>query len=309
MRVFVTGATGYVGSVVAEKLQQAGHAVAALARSDAAAAALGGRGMTVVRGDLASSDALADAARAADGVVHTAFDHGTGDFGAAVATEVGAVRTLIDAVRGSGTPLVITTGTAILGDTGDRVFDEDTPIPAPPPGATARGMDAVRARVDVEREVLTAPGIRGVVLRPPNVYGRSDGKSVLAMLRVAGQALGAVPYATGTGDHRWSFVHVDDLADLYVLALERAAGGELFHAAGESGLRTRAIAEALSRGLGLGGKTVELEIPALGQALGFPPLADYWARNSQSSSEKARRALGWQPSRTRMLADLAGRAS
>lgn len=313
MHVFLTGGTGFVGSVVAEKLQQAGHHVVALARSDASAETLRARGLAVVRGTLDDVQGLADAARAADAVVHTAFDLGAGDFGAAVATEVQAVQALIGAVRGTDKPLLVTSGTAILGDTGDRVFDEETPIPAPPggePGAADAGpadggMGGIRARIGVEQDVLTAAGVRGIVLRPPNVYGRSDGKSVLTMLRFAGQKLGAVPYAAGTGDHRWSFVHVDDLADLYVLALEHAGPGELFHAGAEAGLRTRAIAEALSRGLGLGGQTVELSIPELGQALGFPPLAAYWATNSQSSGDKARRVLGWRPKHVRMLQEIA----
>ncbi len=121
---------------------------------------------------------------------------------------------------------------------------------------------------------------------------------------MAGQALGAVPYAVGTADHKWSFVHVDDLADLFVLALEKAGAGQLFHAAAESGLETKEIAEALSLGVGLDGKTVELTLSELGKALGFLPLAEYWAINSQSSGIKARKHLGWTPKHMDLLAEL-----
>ena len=310
MNVFVLGATGFIGSVVAETLQGAGHRLLGLARSAASASALEARGIQPVRGGLESLDVLTDAARAADAVVQAAFVQEGHDFVTSVAVERAAVRALLRALEGSGKALVVTSGTAVLGDTGKRVFDEDTPLPRPEAGGA--GNDALRAlgeRLAMEREVLGASGLRGIVLRPPNVYGRSDGQSILAMLRRAGRALGAVPYAAGTADHRWSFVHVDDLARLYLLALEGARGGELFHAGAESGLRTRAIAEAVSHGLGLGGRTLELELAALGEALGVPPLAYYWASNSQSSSDKARRVLGWRPEHTRMLEELAQRAS
>lgn len=313
MKVFLTGATGYVGSVVAEKLQKAGHQVIGLARSDAAAATLEAKGIAIVRSDLDSAASFVVAAHAADGVIHAAFKFDGGDFAAAVATEANAVRALIGSVEGTDKPLVITSGTAILGDTGDIVFDEETPITSQSPSeriATGdQGMKALLRRIEIEQDVLSTNSVCGIILRPPNVYGRSDGGTLLNILRAAGQSLGAVPYAIGTADHRWSYVHVDDLADLYILALKHAKAGELFHAGAEVGLKTKAIAEALSRGIGLGGKTVELAIPELGKALGFPPLADYWAINSQSSSEKARRLLGWKPQHVQMLTEIAQRAN
>jgi nucleoside-diphosphate-sugar epimerase len=312
MNVFVLGATGFIGSVVAETLQRAGHRVVGLARSAASASALEARGIQPVRGSLESTRVLADAARAADAVVQAAFAQEGHDFVTSVAVERTAVRALLRALEGSGKALVVTSGTAVLGDTGHRVFDEDTPIVHPPldaaPDAGKGALRALGERLAMEQEVLGASGVRGIVLRPPNVYGRSEGQSLLAMLRRAGRALGAVPYATGTADHRWSFVQVEDLARLYLLALEGAQGGELFHAGAERGLRTRALAEAVSQGLGLGGRTVELELPALGEALGVPPLAHYWASNSQSSGEKARRVLGWRPEHTRMLEEIAQRS-
>ena len=307
MNVFLTGATGYIGSVVAEKLQQAGHRVTGLARSAASAAALTALGIETVRGDLSSLQVLTDAARAADGVVHAAFQQEGHDFTAAVAAEQLAVRALLAGLAGSGKPLLFTSGTGVLGDTGTTVFDEQTPIAARNASTGSPDQLAIRARLHTEDEVLAAAGVRGLVLRPPNVYGRSDGRAVLALLRVAGRSLGAVPYATGTADHQWSFVHVDDLADLYVLAVAKGTAGQLYHAGAESGLRTKSIAEAVSHGLGLGGKTIELGLSALGEAFQVPPMAHYWAMNSQSSREKAQRMLGWQPQHIQLLTDIAQR--
>ncbi len=304
MNVFVLGATGYIGSVVAEKLQQAGHTVTGLARSEASAAALTAWGIAPVRGSLESLDVLAAAARASDAVVQAAFTMDNHDFVAATKTERAAVHALIAALDGTNKPLIVTSGTALLGDTGARVFDETTPIDLPPSTQDDSPASALYERLGMEQEVLNAPGVRGIVLRPPNVYGRSDSKAILTLLRAAGRKIGAVPYAVGTTEHLWSFVHVDDLADLYVLALAHSKAGELYHAGAQSGLQTGAIAEAVSRGIGLGGKTVELLLPELGEALGVPPLAYYWASNSQSSSEKARRLLHWRPKHNDMLGNV-----
>lgn len=305
MNIFVTGATGYIGGVVAEKLQEAGHQVTGLARSDASAEVLQARGIEVVRGGLSDTQVLAEAAHAADGIIHTAFSFEGGDFYAGVAAEETAVRAFMAGVEGTDKPLIVTSGTGILGDTGERVFDEDTPIALPTEQAATEnpGMKAVRGRLQTEAVVLGAAGVHGIVIRPPSVYGRSDGGSLLSWLKAAAPPLGAVPYAAGTADHLWSFVHIDDLADLYVLALE-ANRGELFHAGAESGVRTKALAEAMSIALGLGGKTVELDMPELGEALEAPPRAGYWAMNSQSSGEKARRLLGWNPQHVDLLTEL-----
>jgi nucleoside-diphosphate-sugar epimerase len=164
---------------------------------------------------------------------------------------------------------------------------------------------ALQGRIDIEGAVLKAQGLRGVVLRPPNVYGRGDGHAVSFMLKGAAQRLGAVPYGAAAGDNLWSFVHVEDLADLFVLAVEKAPTGELFHAGAQAGLRTADIAAALSQGIGLGGRTVALSRDDLAEAIGFPPMADYWSSNSQSSSRKAQAMLGWKPRRLDLLTEVA----
>lgn len=299
MKVFMTGANGYIGSVVAERLQHAGHQVLGLARSDAAAAALEGLGVEVVRGDLDSLAVLVEASRKSDAVINMAFDLGQGDVEAFLEKEKRVISAFIESLTNTGKPLIMTSGTAILGDTGDRVFDEETTIPF------SGGGGPFVARLQVEKEVLSAKGVHGIVLRPPNVYGRSNGKALLTLLTFAAQALGAVPFAAGTGDHKWSFVHVEDLADLFVLALERAKPGERFHAGAQSGLRTKSIAEALSQGIGLAGKTAEMDKSALSKVIGSPQIVEYWAINSQTSSEKARRVLGWRPKHEDMLGELA----
>lgn len=234
MKIFMTGATGYIGSVITEKLLQAGHQVVGLARSDASARALQGLGARPLRGSLGDTQLLTDAARAADGVIQNAFDLGA-DFATATAEEAKAVDTLITALRGSGKPLVYTSGTGGLGDTGSVVYDEETPIAA----SESPTVRALQLRFETEKAVTSATGLRGVALRPPNVFGRGGGRSVLWLIGAAGHKLGAVPYPKEAGDNLWSLVHVDDLADLYVLAVEKAPGGELFHAASRSGLRTR----------------------------------------------------------------------
>lgn len=306
MKILVTGATGYVGSAIAEKLREHGHQVIGSARSEIAAEKLRARGIEVVRADMNSPESFASAARLSDGVIHAAFNEGY-DFLKAVEAEQQTIRILINTLADSAKALIYTSGTAVLGDTGDRVFDEETPITLESPGPDDEGNKSLKAlglRLETEREVLQAKGVRGIVIRPPNIYGRSNGKSLFPVLKTAGEKLGAVPYAAGTGDHLWSFVHLDDLTDLYLLALEKGNGGQLFHAGAESGLRTKDISEALSRGAGLRGKTIELEISALGEALSIPPLAPYWASNSQSSSEKAKKILGWHPKHEQLLNEI-----
>ncbi|WP_229373163.1 NAD-dependent epimerase/dehydratase family protein [Umezawaea beigongshangensis] len=300
MKVFLTGATGYIGSVIAEKLLQAGHDVVGLARSDTSADKLKGQGVEPVRGEIGDTERLTDVARGVDGVVHTVFDSSSLDWTAANAGDVAAVNAVIAGLRGTGKPFIYTSGTGVLGNTGEIVYDEDTPVvPSELPA-----VKALQQRLDTEKAVLGAAGVSGIVLRPPNVYGRGDGRAVFWMIREAAKKLGAVPYAIGSEGNRWAYVHVDDLADLFVLALDQTPAGELFHTGAQSGLRTRDIATALSRGTGLGGKTIALEMSELEAAIGFPFVGEYWASNSQSSSDKARRVLGWKPQHLDLLDEI-----
>jgi nucleoside-diphosphate-sugar epimerase len=299
MKIFLTGATGYIGSVIAEKLLHAGHEVTGLVRSKESAQKLEKQGILPFFGDLNAPESLVSVAQEADGVIHTAFDLDSRDFLTASSIEAKAVKVLVAAMEGSGKPFIFTSGTGVLGDTKDVIYDENTPI-------QLSGSPTVRAlqiRLETEKAVLNAVGMRGIVLRPPNVYGRGDGRVFFMMLRAAGQKLGAVPVAEGAEDNLWSYVHVDDLADLFVLAIDKATAGELFHAGAQSGIRSKDIAAALSTGLGLDGKIVALPKAELGEAFGMAAMADYWASNSQSSKEKAHRMLGWEPKHVDLLSE------
>lgn len=283
MRVFVTGATGYVGTAIVQALRRAGHEVAGLARSDDAERALEAAGCAVVRGSLANAEALARGAREADAVIHA------GATGRADQAEVdtAAVAALLDALAGSGRPFIYTSGLWVLGATGDQAADEDAPLN---PAAI------VAWRAEVERTVrdAAARGIRSVVLRPGVVYGRGGGTP--RMFVSAARKKGVVRYV-GDGGQRWPPVHVDDLAELYVLALE-APAGTVLNAAGPS-LPVREIAEAAARANGARAEPWPLDEARA--VLG--PFADALALDQQVSAERAH-ALGWTPSRPSVIDEL-----
>src|SRR3954469_16063815 len=205
MRIFLTGATGYIGSAVAERLRAAGHELTALARSDASAAKLSAAGIQAVRGDFSDPSSVGPAARAADGTISLATTYDPNIDGP-------AIDAILDALAGSTKPFIYTSGIWSHGDTGGKVVDETSP-PRPAP--------LVSWRQAVEGRVLQAAsrGIRSIVIRPAIVYGRGGG--IPAGFAESAQKDGAARYV-GTGENRWPFVHVDDLADLYALALEKA---------------------------------------------------------------------------------------
>lgn len=285
MRVFVTGATGYVGSAAVEALRAAGHQVTGLARSDDAAQRLEAAECTALRGSLADTDVLARGAREADAVIHA------GATGAADQAEVdtAAVHALLDALAGSGKPFVYTSGVWVLGPTGDAAADEDAP---------ANPAAIVAWRAGIERAVADAAAreIRTVVLRPGVVYGRGGGTpgGFLASARKKGM----VRYV-GDGSQRWPMVHVDDLAALYVLALA-APAGTVLNAAGPS-LPAREVAEAAARAAGARAEAW----PLADARARLGVYADALALDQQVSAERAR-ALGWRPSRPSVLQELAG---
>jgi nucleoside-diphosphate-sugar epimerase len=258
-------------------------------------------GVEALKGDLTDTDLLADAASKADGVIHNAFDMSTGDFLASNMLDSKAVDALISGLSGTDRPLLYTSGTGVLGDTGKEIYSEATPIAPSPLPAVA----ALQKRLAIENTVLQSGGFKGIVLRPPNTYGRGDGHALLWMIRSAASRLGAVPYLSVSGDNLWAFVHVEDLADLFVLAIEKQPRGQLFHAGAQSGLRTRDIATALAKGMGLGGKTIAMNAADLADAIGFAAMAEYWSSNSQSSNEKAQRILGWRPQHLDLLGSVA----
>ncbi|MGH9379958.1 MAG: SDR family oxidoreductase [Thermoanaerobaculia bacterium] len=285
MKVFLTGATGYIGSAVAERLESGGHEVVGLARSRESAEALESRGFGALRASLTDDKALREAARAADGVIHAAATGGPDQ----AETDTRAVGTLLEALEGSGKPLVYTSGVWVLGDTGDAVADEETP---------SKAAELVSWRPAVEERVLAAD-LRGVVIRPAVVYGRGGG--IPALFVNWGRKRGAVP-TIGDGSQRWPAVHVDDLADLYVRALEEAPAGTRLHAADGSAHTLREIAEAASHAAGVPGKVEPWPLESAREKLGA--FADALALDQRMSADRARTLLGWQPSRPDILKDL-----
>lgn len=285
MRVFLPGATGYIGSAVAERLRAAGHEVSGLARSDAAAAKLTAAGIRPIHGDLSKLASVGSAARAADATISLATTYdGTIDGP--------AVEAILDALAGSDKPFIYTSGIWSHGDTGGAVVDESTP---PRPAALVQWRQAVEDRV---REAARR-GIRTVVIRPAIVYGRGGG--IPAGFVQSAREEGAARYV-GTGENRWPFVHVDDLVDLYLLALERAPAGSLLLGVTGSAHAVREVAAAASRGAGAGGRTVGWPLEEARQKLGA--YADALALDQQASGRRAEELLGWRPHRPDVLEDM-----
>jgi len=293
MRVFVTGATGWIGSAVVAELIGAGHRVLGLARSDAAAAAVAASGADVHRGSLGDLDSLRAGAAAADAIVHTAYRHDlvfTGDLLRACLADRRAVEALGEALAGTGRPLVVASGTAGLtpGITG---IETDAADP----------VGAVWPRVATERAVrpLAARGVRCAVVRSaPSVHGEGDRGFVPALIEIA-RARGVSAYI-GEGANRWAAVHRLDAARLFRTALETAPAGAVLHAAAEEGVSARAIAERIADGLQL----PVVSIPRERASEHFGLLAPFFEADLPASSALTRVRTGWQPTGPTLLGDL-----
>ena len=285
MKVFLTGATGYIGTAVAEALQAAGHALTGLARTDASAQKLGGRGLTVVQADLTDQETITTVARTADAAIHMAT---TNDANAS-ASDRAAVDAILKALAGSGKPFIYTSGVWVLGETGAAPADESTPAASP--------LAIVAWRPAHEQSVLSAQGLKGMVLRPGIVYGRGGG---IPAMWVAAAREGSVRYV-GTGSQQWTTVHVEDLAELYVKALSKPSAGAIWH--GISGqVEVRKLAEAAAKAGGKNAKVSDLPLEEARKAMGT--FAEALAANQVIASEKTRKALGWKPSRPDILEDV-----
>ncbi len=289
MRVFLTGATGFIGSAVVERLQAGGHTVTGLAHSDQAVAALQGRDVAPVRGGLEDGALLTTQARDAEAVIHLGATEGPG-FPEA---DRRAVDALLEGLKGSGKRFVYTSGAAVIGDTGSGVGDEDTPLD-PASKMAWRGA--------TERRALDAAarGVHAIAIRPSMVHGR--GRPGMARVFVEGGRGGMVRYV-GSGDYRWSTVHVDDIADLYARALERADAGAVFIAAADEVVSFKELAEAVSHATGGDGRVASWPLDEARGAIGL--LADLMTVNTVVSGAKARRVLGWASRGAPLLAELA----
>ena len=289
MRVFLTGATGFIGEAVARELKAAGHEVLGLARGDAAAETLARSGIEAHRGDLADVESLAAAARACDGVIHTAFIHDFSDYAAAGETDRRAVEALGEALVGSGRPLVITTGTAVV-TPGRLATEADAGDPGAPASPRVASEEAVLA--------MAARGVRASVVRLPQVHGAGDHGFVPALIEIARRT--GVSAFIGDGANRWPSVHRLDAARLFRLALEKAPPGARLHCVAEEGVSLRAIAGAIGAGLGVPVRSIGAE--EAGAHFGW--LGHFAAIDNPASSALTRAMVGWHPREPELLADL-----
>jgi nucleoside-diphosphate-sugar epimerase len=290
MRVFVTGASGWIGSAVVPELLAAGHDVVGLARSDAAAARLTALGARVRRGDLDDLDGLRAGAEDSDGVIHLGFKHDFSDMAGAGRTERAAVETLGAALDGSDRPLLLASGLALVAP--GRVVSERDPVATSGPNAPRGGSEAL-ALAHAEH------GVRSVALRfAPTVHGEGDYGFMAALVGVARER-GAAGYV-GDGTNRWPAVHRFDAARLVRLALEKALAGSVVHGVAEEGVPARTIAEAIGR---------QLDIPVVSVApedvaAHFGWIGAFFALDMPASSTLTQRRLGWTPTHPGLIEDL-----
>jgi nucleoside-diphosphate-sugar epimerase len=288
MRIFVTGAPGFIGAALVPELLQAGHQVLGLTRSEAGADKLRAAGAEVLHGNIEDLDSLRRGAADSDGTIHLAFNHDFSQFEKNVENDRKAIEAMGEVLLGSGRPFVVTSGTAIAANVDGKPSTEDSPV------ATWNPRGGSEAAV---RE-LTARGVNASVVRLPQVHNTRK-QGLVPYLLVVSREKGVSAYI-GDGGNRWPAAHVSDVALLYRLVFEKAEPGAIYHAVDEEAVTMKAIAEAHGRGLKVPVVSIE---PSEAEAH-FGWIARFAVQDMPSSSTLTQRKLNWKPTGPGLIADL-----
>jgi nucleoside-diphosphate-sugar epimerase len=287
MRVFVTGATGFIGSAVVKELLGAGHHVLGMTRSDAGAKSLEAAGAQAHRGDLEDLESLCSGAAATDAVIHTAFRHDWSKFADACELDKRAIETIGAVLQGSSRPFIVSSGVGVA--QGRAATEDDPPLPSSP---------SLPRQSEVTAVALMERGVHALVMRLPQVHDTVKQGLVTPLIAVA-RAKGVSAYV-GEGQNRWPAAHITDVARLYRLALERGTAGARYHAVAEEGVRLKDIATAI--GLGLNVPVLSISQEQAQEHFGF--LGFFAGRDPLTSSAQTRAKLGWNPTGPSLLTDL-----
>lgn len=298
LKSLVIGATGYIGNVVAERLLAKGHTVLAGTRSEVGAGKLRKQGLEPLFADIEQPESIAQKLADIDLVVYVAYAYNN-EKNAIQELQSGTshLTPILQAMSNSGKTFILTSGTGVVGDSIDIVYSEDTPLPE-----TTSPITLMRRNLESEVSAAARLGVRTIVLRPPTVYGRGGSFVVPRYLMDYALKHRESVYVEGTENNKRSAVHVDDLADLFLLAFEKAEPGELFNTAAETGVRTIDIAESISRAVGMNGRTRAVPLEEARDIFGHWGV--WWAQNNQCTGEKARNVLGWNPHRPSLLEEI-----
>ena len=290
MRVFVTGATGFIGSAVVKELIGAGHQVIGVYRSDDKAPALAAAGAEVYRGSIDDPDSLKEGAARSDGIIHLAFNHDFSKFAANCETDRRVIEALGSVLAGSGRPLIVTSGTAIAKVPPGALATEDAPA--------ITSNDFPRAASEEATADVAADGVNTSVVRLPQVHDPERQGLISPWVAIAREK-GVFAYI-GEGRNRWPAAHISDVARLYRLAIEKSEPGAIYNAVGEEGVAARDIAETIARRLRMPVKPITPE--EAGGYFGW--LAHLAARDMPASSALTQKKLGWRPTGPGLIADL-----